>query len=438
MSFLKNQLKKSKLLFIAWCMVAAFGAYFSMYAFRKPFNNGTYSGLHLWGLDYKVIIIIFKVLGYMLSKFIGIKIISELKPSQRIKLVIGLIVFSLISLFFFGVVPYPYNFICMFFSALPLGMVWGIVFSFLEGRRLTEMLSFGLCFSLIVASGVLKTIYFEVQAVFPVSEFWMPFVIGLIFLPVFCFFVWMLSVIPAPSEEDKRLRTERVPMGREDKKQVIRQYGFGLACIVLTYALLTMLRDFRDNFSIEIWTEIDKGFSDTVFSQTEIIIGVVVLAIISSLSLITNNVKGFRVTYLVMIIGVLITGVSTLLFHLHILSPFFWMLFIGMGMFLAYTPVQVVLFERMFAVFKTKGNAGFFMYMCDSIGYLGSVGLLLYKEFFMHNISWANVMIKFSYLLTGISVILLVLSVLFFNRKLDIKKPVAKSMEKIQPLNQLT
>ncbi|MDP4284936.1 MAG: DUF5690 family protein [Bacteroidota bacterium] len=438
MSFLTNQLKTSKTFFIAWCMIAAFGTYFSMYAFRKPFNNGTYSGYYLWGLDYKVILIIFKVLGYMLSKFIGIKIISELKPSQRIKLVISLIVFSLISLFLFGLVPYPYNFICMFFSSLPLGMVWGIVFSFLEGRRLTEMLSFGLCFSLIVASGILKTIYFEVQSVFPMSEFWMPFVIGLIFLPVFCFFVWMLSVIPAPTEEDKLVRTERVPMTRKDKMKVIREYGFGLVCIVLTYAMLTMLRDFRDNFSVEIWTEIDKGFSDSVFSQTELIIGVVVLAIISSISLIRNNVKGFRVTFLTMIIGALITGLSTLLFHLHILTPFYWMLFIGMGMFLAYTPVQVVLFERMFGVFKTKGNAGFFMYMCDSIGYLGSVGLLLYKEFYMKNISWANVMIKFSYLLTGISVLLLIMSLLFFNRKLRIKNTATKNLEKFQLLNQLT
>lgn len=423
MSFLKNQLKTSKVFFIAWCTIAAFGAYFSMYAFRKPFNAGTYKGYFLWGLDYKVVLIIFQVFGYMFSKFVGIKIISELKPTKRIKLIIGLILFAEISLLFFGLVPYPYNFIFLFMNGLPLGMVWGIVFSFLEGRRLTEMISFGLCFSLTIASGVLKTIYFAVQSVFPLSEFWMPFAIGLLFLPVFCFFVWMLSIIPGPSDEDKLLRTERVPMTGEDKKQVIRQYGFGLVCIVITYAMLTMLRDFRDNFSVEIWTEIDKGFSDAVFSQTEIIIGIIVLTIIASISLIRNNLKGFRITYLVMAIGILMSGVSTFLFHLHILSPFYWMLFIGMGMFLAYTPVQVVLFERMFGMFKIKGNAGFFIYICDSIGYMGSVGLLLYKEFFMAHVSWAKVMMEFSYLLTGISFTLLFLSLLFFNSKLRVGKP---------------
>lgn len=432
MRLLANQLEKSKFFFIAWCMVAAFGAYFCMYAFRKPFNAGTYSGYYLWGLDYKVILIISQVFGYMLSKFVGIKVISELKPTNRIKLSIGLILFAEIALFFFGLVPYPYNFVFLFLNGLPLGMIWGIVFSFLEGRRFTEMISFGLCFSVIIASGILKTIYFQVQSIVAVSEFWMPFIIGLLFLPVFCLFVWMLSVIPAPSEEDKRLRTERIPMTREDKKQVIHQYWFGLFCLVVTYAMLTMLRDFRDNFSVEIWTEIDKGFSDAVFSQTEIIIGLIVLTVIGSLSLIRNNIKGFRITYLVMIIGILITGVSTLLFHLNLLSPFYWMLMIGMGMFLAYTPVQVVVFERMFGMFKIKGNAGFFVYICDSIGYLGSVGLLLYKEFFMAHVSWAKVTMKFSYLLTAVSMVLLIASVVFFNSKLGGKKSAAKNIKKLE------
>jgi hypothetical protein len=104
------------------------------------------------------------------------------------------------------------------------------------------------------------------------------------------------------------------------------------------------------------------------------------------------------------------------------------MLLVGMGMFLAYTPIQVVLFERMIAVFKIKANAGFFVYICDSVGYLGSVGLLLYKEFFMKNLSWAKVLMQFSYLLTGICILLLVLSAIFFNRKMGIKGPITGTL----------
>ena len=194
MDKLHRLLTDSRLFFIAWCMIAAFGTYFCMYAFRKPFTAGTYSGLNLWDIHYKSILIISQVVGYMLSKFIGIKVISELKSSQRKKLIICLILIAEMALLFFGLTPYPYNFIFLFLNGLPLGMVWGIVFSYLEGRRFTEVLAMGLSISLIISSGILKTAYFEIHDWFPsVTEFWMPALVGIIFLPLFLLFVWMLS-----------------------------------------------------------------------------------------------------------------------------------------------------------------------------------------------------------------------------------------------------
>ena len=107
-------LKSGTPLFVLWCMIASFGVYFCMYAFRKPFNVGLYSGLTLWGLGYKSVLILSQVFGYMLSKFMGIKVISELKPSSRIKLIILLILIAEVALTAFGLVPHPYNFIFLF------------------------------------------------------------------------------------------------------------------------------------------------------------------------------------------------------------------------------------------------------------------------------------------------------------------------------------
>ena len=87
-SKLQQLLSSSKGFFIVWCMIAAFGTYFCMYAFRKPFSAGTYSEYKLWGIDYKAVLIIAQVFGYMLSKFAGIKVISELKASSRRNLII--------------------------------------------------------------------------------------------------------------------------------------------------------------------------------------------------------------------------------------------------------------------------------------------------------------------------------------------------------------
>lgn len=435
-SVLTNQLNSSKSFFIAWSMIAAFGAYFCMYAFRKPFTAGTYVGHHFLEMDYKAILIVAQALGYMTSKFIGIKIISELKAASRQKLIISLILFAEVSLLLFGLVPAPYNFIFLFFNGLPLGMVWGIVFNYLEGRRFTEVLGMGLSISLIVSSGILKTVYFTIHGWLPaVSEMWLPCLIGLFFLPLFLFFSWMLATIPPPTETDKLLRVERVPMTKEDKKRVLKEMGGGVLCFVLMYIFLATMRDFRDNFSVEIWNEIQPSWDKSVFSQTEMISGLVVLISVGCLSLIRNNIKGFWATQWLIFFGVLLCGGSTLLFQFRQLTPFWWMLLTGMGLFLAYIPIQVAVFERMIALFKLKANAGFFIYICDALGYMGSVALLLYKEFFMRDMSWSKVLMRFSYVLTLTCAMLLLLVALFFSRKIGKRNPTVNNLKKLQPLN---
>lgn len=427
MGVIKKLLTSSKPFFVVWCMLAAFGTYFCMYAFRKPFNAGTYEGLSLWGIHYKTVLIISQVFGYMLSKFIGIKVISELKSTSRSKLIIGLILFAEAALLLFGLVPHPYNFFFLFLNGLPLGMIWGIVFSYLEGRRFTEILAIGLSVSLIVSSGMLKTIYFDVKEWFPaVSEFWMPFVIGLLFMPLFFLFVWMLSVVPAPSKEDMIARSPRLPMNNSDKRNVFRQYGWGIVSFIILYTFLATLRDFRDNFAVEIWEEIDPTWNKNVFTQTEALTSVIVLVAVGSLSAIKSNLKGFWAVNGIIAAGFLISGVATFLFQLHKISPFLWMLLLGTGLFLAYMPMQIALFERMIAYFRIKANAGFFVYMCDSIGYLGSVVLMLYKEFFMKDLQWSRVLVQFTYLQSVVAgILLLVACAFFYGSAIRIKKESA-------------
>jgi len=47
-------------------------------------------------------------------------------------------------------------------------------------------------------------------------------------------------------------------------------------------------------------------------------------------------------------------------------------------------------FERLLASFHYKGNVGFLIYVADSMGYLGSVSVLLIKELGHPGISWGT------------------------------------------------
>ena len=82
-----------------------------------------------YGLDAKVVLVISQVLGYMFSKFVGIKVISEMKKEKRAVWLLGFITFGLVMLGMFAIVPPKLKVLAMFLNGLPLGMVFGIVFS---------------------------------------------------------------------------------------------------------------------------------------------------------------------------------------------------------------------------------------------------------------------------------------------------------------------
>ena len=194
--------------FACYTSFVAFSTYFCMYAFRKPFAAAEYAELTLWGMDYKIVLVISQVIGYTISKFMGIRFIAEIERHRRTIALIGLIFAAEAALVGFGCVPYPYNFIFMFLNGLPLGMIWGLVFSFLEGRQTTEVLAAALSASFIVSSGVVKAVGKYTIAAWNVPEFWMPAVTGLLFLGPLLLCAWLLSRVPHPTQRDEQSRTE--------------------------------------------------------------------------------------------------------------------------------------------------------------------------------------------------------------------------------------
>lgn len=140
-SRLGSSRKLSDLLFILWAGGAALLSYSLVYALRKPFTAATFEGLEAFGLDYKVLVTIIQIMGYLIAKFAGIKLISELKRENRLKFILVSVAVAELSLVAFGALPVPYNMFAMFFNGLSLGCMWGVIFSFIEGRRTTDILA---------------------------------------------------------------------------------------------------------------------------------------------------------------------------------------------------------------------------------------------------------------------------------------------------------
>ncbi|MCK0146775.1 DUF5690 family protein [Arenibacter sp. F26102] len=421
------KLVKKDISFLLYGAFASFGTYFCMYAFRKPFTVATFEDLSFAGVDYKIILIIAQVLGYMLSKFIGIKVISELQPNKRIFYLLGLILAAEASLLLFAITLSPYNIVFMFLNGLPLGMVWGIVFSYLEGRKFTEFLGVALCSSFIVSSGAVKSVGLLVMENWQVSQFWMPSVTGAIFFVPFVFFAWLLNKMPQPTAEDKELRTERKPMTGKDRKRVFLAFLFPIIILVFFYTFLTALRDFRDNFSREIWDALGFEGDAAIYTISELPIAILVLLIIGFLGVIKNNYKAFVSYHYLLLFGTVTIGLSTLLFQMTVISPILWMISVGFGLYICYVPFNCIFFDRMIATFRIQGNAGYLIYIADAFGYLGSMGVLLYKNFGQSTLSWLNFFMASTYLIAVLGSVITLVSLFFFKRKYKKNLLVEKS-----------
>ncbi len=410
--------RSTYLFWAAWAAFAAFGTYFCMYAFRKPFTASSYTGAAFWGIDFKTILVVSQVAGYTISKFIGIRVIAEMNPARRAIALIALVASAEIALVLFGALPRPWNLVGLFLNGLPLGMVFGLVMGFLEGRRLTEALAAGLCASFVLADGVVKSVgAWLLQAGIP--EDWMPAVAGVLFLPPLALGAWMLQRIPPPTADDVAARSARTSMTKGDRRDALSHYFVGLVLLTIMYLALTVVRSIRADFAPEIWRGFGAPAAPVTFSLSETFVAVGVLAVTACAVLIRDNCRAFFGSLLTCSFGFVLLAGALLGQHTGALAAFPTMVLIGLGMYLPYIAVQTTIFERMLAMTKGRGNVGFFIYFADAFGYLGYVAILLGKGLLAAQGDVYALFITVCWASVGLSAICLTGAWLHFSRHAD-------------------
>ena len=370
---------KSSLGIDLFAVLATFGAYFCMYMYRKPFTAASYETLSAFGMAYKPIAVISQVLGYTLSKFVGIKVISEASARHRVLYYLAMIGIAEVALVLFGVTPEPWNLLWLFVNGLPLGMVFGLVLAYLEGRVRTEALTAGLCVSFVVADGVAKSSGTWLMER-GVPETWMPAATGAMFLPGIVLFGWMLSRIPGQSEEDIALRSKREPMDKAQRRAFFGKFALGFSLLIAMYSLVGVLRGVRGDFAKEIWAGLNTKVDAALFSQTELWVAFSVLAIIACLILIRNNEKAFGAGLILSGLGFGLILVSLVGLQAGWVNPFNFVVLIGLGLYLPYIAIHATVFERLIAYTREKATIGYLMYLADATSYAMLVGLLFYKN----------------------------------------------------------
>ncbi len=413
---------------------AAFCAYFCMYAFRKPFTAATFEGLEMFGLGLKTVLVLSQLLGYTVSKFIGIKVVSEMRAEYRAIAIIGLIAVAEIALIGFAFLPLYLKVVMIFLNGLPLGMIFGLVLSYLEGRKQTEALSAALCASFIVSSGVVKSVGSWLMQDFAVSEYSMPMVAGgLFFLPLLVA-VWILQMTPPPDLEDRQLRSERKAMTRDDRRLFLYTFWPGITLLIFVYITLTIARTIRDDFAVEIWRDMGVTKTPSVFATSETWVGVIATTCLALTMLVKDNLTAMRVTIGMMCMAFVLVAVSAWTKRLGVVSPYGFMVICGIGLYIPYVAFHTSVFERLIAAARMPSNLGFLMYMADSIGYLGYAVVIVAKTWMKKDVELLPYF-QWILLIAALSSILcLIAALLYFQRALTTRKVtlVAEGPSKVE------
>jgi phosphonate degradation associated HDIG domain protein len=405
--------------FVAYAIAAGFATYFCMYAFRKPLVATRFDGQQSFGsaIALKTAFVVSQILGYTASKYIGIKVCPEARPGHRAWMLVLLILCAEVALVFFAILPPDLKVVAIFFNGLPLGMVWGLVVWYLEGRLTSELLLAGLACSYIVSSGAVKDVGRYLISAHGVGEAAMPMVTGLLFLPPFLLSVWLLGQLPPPTAADQAVRAPRGTMDAASRLAFLRALLFGLVLLFAARLLTTAFRDYRDNFGVELFAALGYHEDATLFSRTEIPVALGVMVALGLLNLIRNNRAGVVGTHILMITGLAMMSCSTLLLDARLLSGLGWMMLVGLGSFMAYVPHDSVVFDRIIASTRVRGTAVFAIYLADAIGYTGSICLPLVKDLFFPRVDRLAFFRILTYIVSLGGIGVLTASCVYFYRK---------------------
>lgn len=378
----------SDFLFILWAGGLALLSYSLVYVLRKPFTAASFSDAEFFNIDYKVAVTISQILGYVISKFIGIKLISELKSEERFKFILTSVLLAEASLILFGLLSTPYNVAAMFLNGLSLGCMWGVIFSFIEGRRMTDILASLLGVSMVISSGTAKSVGLYVMNHLHVSEFWMPALIGAVALPLLLLLGYALNKLPEPTKEDIAMKSERETLNGKQRWELFRSYMPFLTMLFVANIAIVILRDIKEDFLVNI---IDvSSFSPWLFAQIDSVVTLIILVIFGLMVLVKDNLKALSVLFGLIITGMIVMSAVSFGQDRMQLSPVIWLFLQSLCLYIAYLTFQTIFFDRFIACFKIRGNVGFFIVTTDFLGYTGTVVVLVLKEFCNPDINWAS------------------------------------------------
>jgi hypothetical protein len=374
-----------------------------MYGFRKPVDALTFPGqLHPGtGVELKTACVIGQIVGYLISKFIGARVCAETPRAWRAVVLVAAVLGAELALVLFAVAPAGLKPLALFLNGLPLGIVWGLVVRYLEGRRASDLLLVALGGSFVIAGATAKDVGLWLLGPGGILPDWVPALAGAMFLLPYVVAVLVLDRLPPPTPADVADRSLRADLDRIGRQAFLRRLGWTFPLLLAAYVLLTAYRDYRDHYGRELFIALGHLGDPGQFLRADRWAFVGALAALAGLALVRDHRRAVAAVLGLVLAGFALVGLATVGFRLGRLDGPHWMAWIGVGLYVAYVPFGVVLFERMVAALRFPGTSVFAVQLADGVGYSGSVLLQVYRDLAHPDLSRLDFFVPMSYAVAG-------------------------------------
>lgn len=271
-------------------------------------------------------------------------------------------------------------------------------------------------YSVVLPAGILRPIaqyFFRLG----VDIFWIPALVGALFLPIVFISSYLLESLPDPDETDIKLRTERVPMNRADRWKFLKTFAPSILSFTIFYTLTLSYREFRESFSEEIYNDFQMKSESTFFNISEIIITSAMSIPIFIFMFFPTSIWNLASYHFMSVISCIILTICTFLVHIEYMRSYYFFFIGGVCLYMCYVPFCSLIFEIIISLFQIKSNNGFLMYLCDSSGFVATLIIMFIRNFSSPDLQWKTFFIYFSYFVGIFGCILVTLSMIFFYKK---------------------
>ena len=270
----------------------------------------------------------------------------------------------------------------VFLSSFCSSWIYGMMVTYLEGRRTTEALIAISSMCLAYAGNASRGLGRAVLDAGCSPEA-MPILVGTVAWVPACGLLLILDRAPRPSAADVAERSRRAPMDFRAKRAFLTRWGGGVFLMMLAYALVTGVRSVRDLYSAQIFAAaLDVAEAPPWIFLVADAPGAVLSAVaLVGVGAIRHSKRAMAVMLALMAIAICIGLGATALFQLKLIGGVTWQLLLGTSVFVTYSLLSTPFYERLFAATRTEGTISFLVFASDCFGYVVATSLLLYQDF---------------------------------------------------------